>query len=440
MRALIVSYAFPPVGGAGVQRVLKLVKYLPACGVTPTVLTAGRPSVPIFDASLEREVPAGTQVMRAMTLEPGYAAKQQVWESGKPSSSGLLAQIKRSTMSAARHLLVPDPQVLWLPAAQGALTTRLWPHRDCDVVLISGPPFSQFLLAPLIRCRPRVGLVLDYRDEWTTTSSAYEMSSSPRISALMEQAVLRCAHVITTATEQFRLALLERFSWLDPEQVVAIPNGYDPEDFPPDLPAPPTDRFVLSYAGTVFRLTSARGLIAAVRLLHEREPELAKLLEVRFIGRIVETETSYFEGSESLGVRRLGYLEHAEAIEQLAASHAVLCILDDVAGVERIYPAKIFEIMQLKRYCFALTPEGSLADLVRAHQLGEVIAPRDIESIANRLAHALREFRMGTRLEPAPTDIERFDRRRQAEQFAALFRGIVASRRSSHEVSAAPAD
>ena len=29
MRALVVSYAFPPVGGAGVQRVSKLVKYLP---------------------------------------------------------------------------------------------------------------------------------------------------------------------------------------------------------------------------------------------------------------------------------------------------------------------------------------------------------------------------------------------------------------------------
>ena len=35
MRALIVSYAFPPVGGAGVQRVLKLVKYLPAHGIEP---------------------------------------------------------------------------------------------------------------------------------------------------------------------------------------------------------------------------------------------------------------------------------------------------------------------------------------------------------------------------------------------------------------------
>ena len=34
LRALLVSYSFPPVGGAGVQRVVKLAKYLPITFVT----------------------------------------------------------------------------------------------------------------------------------------------------------------------------------------------------------------------------------------------------------------------------------------------------------------------------------------------------------------------------------------------------------------------
>jgi glycosyltransferase involved in cell wall biosynthesis len=439
MRALVVSYAFPPVGGAGVQRVLKLVKYLPERGVTPSVLTAKQPSVPIFDASLERDVPAGTEVIRAVTLEPAYSAKKLVWKSGQHSVSSA-AWIKGKALGLARHLLAPDPQMLWLPAAAHALGTRLFRNPGYDVVFISGPPFSQFLLAPLIRCRPGVALVLDYRDEWTTTSSSYEMSSSPRTSAMLERAMLHCAHGITTATEEFRQALLARFSFLDPSRVVAIPNGYDPDDFPPGLPEPPTDRFVLSYAGTVFRLTSARTLVSAVRLLHQREPELAKLLEVRFIGRIVDTEAEYFEGTESLGIHRLGYLAHAQAIEQLAASHAVLCILDDVAGVERIYPAKIFEIMQLRRHCLALTPAGTLADLVRRHHLGEVIAPRDAGAIAECLARLLRQFRAGSSLEVAATGIEQFDRRRQAGRFAALFQLAAAAARRTPGGHPASAD
>jgi glycosyltransferase involved in cell wall biosynthesis len=243
--------------------------------------------------------------------------------------------------------------------------------------------------------------------------------------------VLRCAHAITTATPEFRRELLARFSFLDPNRVTTIPNGYDADDFPADLPQPPRDRFVLSYAGTVFRLTSARALVAAVRLLHAREAELAKSLEVRFIGRIVETESSYFEGTESLGIHRIGYVDHAQALQQLAASHAVLCLLDDVPGVERVYPAKIFEIMQLKRYCLALTPEGSLADLVRRHRLGEVIAPRDVESIAEALARLLRQYRSGESLEIAPVEIGEYDRRGQAERFAALFRETAAFARGS---------
>jgi glycosyltransferase involved in cell wall biosynthesis len=433
MRALVVSYVFPPVGGAGVQRVLKLVKYLPQYGVSASVLTARDPSVPILDTSLERDVPPGTEVLRVRTLEPGYGAKKIAWQASANASQSLASRFKRSAVGLGRSLLVPDPQVLWLPAAHRALFRRLGSQRADDVVFISGPPFSQFLLAPLARSWPGTALVLDYRDEWSTTSSAFEMSGSARASALLERAALRCAHAVTTATDEFRAALLARFRFLDPARVVAIPNGYDREDFPAELPSPPSDRFVLSYAGTVFRLTSAQGLIEAVRLLHEREPELARLLELRFIGRIVDTEASYFEGTEALGVRRLGYLGHAEALERLAESHAVLCILDEVSGVERIYPAKIFEIMQLRRPCLALTPEGALATLVRRHRVGEVVPPRDREAIARTLSRMLRSFRDGAgTFASTALDIERFDRRVQAGQFAQVFhlaQDAVSSRR-----------
>jgi glycosyltransferase involved in cell wall biosynthesis len=428
LRALIVSYAFPPVGGAGVQRVLKLVKYLPHHGVTPAVLTAKDPSVPILDASLERDVPPGTEVLRARTLEPGYGAKKLVWQAAaKRPSDSIVTRFKGNVVGLGRRLLVPDPQLLWLPAAHRALARRLCSERKDDVVFISGPPFSQFLLAALARLWPDTAVVLDYRDEWTTTSSAFEMSGSARTSALLEPAVLRCAHAVTTATDEFRAALLARFSFLDPARVLAIPNGYDREDFPPGLPSPPADRFVLTYAGTVFRLTSAKGLIEGVRLFRARAPELARLLEIRFVGRVVDTEERYFEGSEALGIRRLGYLEHARAVEQLAESHAALCILDDVNGVERVYPAKIFEIMQLGRPCLALTPEGALADLVRRHRVGEVVAPRDPEAIASALTRMLSRFRDGVPAAPAvPVDIERFDRRLQAGQFAEVFRMALA--------------
>ena len=42
-RVLLISYMFPPAGGVGVQRALALARYLPATGLSVTVLTARHP-------------------------------------------------------------------------------------------------------------------------------------------------------------------------------------------------------------------------------------------------------------------------------------------------------------------------------------------------------------------------------------------------------------
>jgi glycosyltransferase involved in cell wall biosynthesis len=438
LRALVVSYAFPPVGGAGVQRMLKLVKYLPGHGVLPSVLTVERASVPVLDPSLLAEVPPEVTIVRAATLEPSYAAKNAAWRAQADAPRQRGARPLRALSKLGRELLVPDPQILWLPAAARALVRRLRDAQD-DVVLVSGPPFSQFLLGPLAAGVARTPFVLDYRDEWTTTSSIYEMSGSARAAEWLERAVLRRASAITTATEEFRSHLLERFSFLDPARIVAIPNGYDPADFPAALPEPPSDRLVVTYTGTVFRLTSARGFLAGLRLLHERAPALAARLEVRFVGRIVETEADAFEQSEALGVHLLGYVPHAEALASLASSNVALCLLADLPGSERIYPAKIFEIMRLGRPALVLTPKGALAELVRRHRLGDVVPPDDAPAIAAALERLLRAFADGTLpLRSAAIEVERFDRRRLAGEFARVLElacARAASRASVHRAS-----
>jgi glycosyltransferase involved in cell wall biosynthesis len=419
-----VSYNFPPVGGAGVQRPVKLIKYLPSYGVETSVLTVANASVPLRDETLLLDIPDSVDVTRARTMEPGYGVKQAAWAASAASGASTAARVKRHVSNAAKQLLIPDPQILWQPGAQLALARRLWSAKAPDVVCISAPPFSQFLLAPLARLRPKTAIVFDYRDEWSTYRSSYEMMSklSVKTGEALERSLLKLADGVVTATEAFRRELLERFEFLDPDRVQAVPNGYDPDDFPPELPSPPSDRFVLTYAGTVFKLTSARGLLAAIRLLHEREPELARLLSVRFIGRIVDTEADAFEGMEAYGVQRLGYIEHDRVLPELAASHLVACILDEVPGTERIYPAKIFELTHLRRPCLTLAGEGALATLVRRHQLGPVIGPRDSARIAEYLSSALGQFRAGTYTAVSqPVDVQRYDRRLLAGEFVHAF-------------------
>jgi hypothetical protein len=144
---------------------------------------------------------------------------------------------------------------------------------------------------------------------------------------------------------------------------------------------------------------------------------------MRFLGRIVDTELPLFDGMEALGVQRLGYVAHDQVLRMLAESHLALCMLDDVPGVERIYPAKIFELMHLGRPILTLSPPGALTRLLERHRLGTWIPPRDEAAIAAFLEARLREQaegRLDHRLNAQ--GIERYHRRALAGEIACVMR------------------
>jgi hypothetical protein len=427
---LLVSYNFPPVGGAGVQRPAKLVKYIGRYGYEPTVLTVKNASVPLQDDSLSADFPPGMRIIRARTFEPGYGLKRTAWQASASKT------LKSRLTQAAKSFMVPDAQVLWQPGAQVALVRELLSSTPPDVVCISAPPFSQFLLTPLSLLRPKTAVVLDYRDEWSSYREAYEMmgGANVKVGEFLEPRLLRRADAIVTATEAFRDDLLARFPFLDGNRIVPITNGYDVDDFPADLPEPPRDRFVVTYAGTVLKLNSPVGLLGAIKRVHAQEPELAKLLHVRFIGRIVETEQHRFADAGQFGVECIPYLPHDQLLPELSASHLVTCVLDDTPGTERMYPGKIFELMHLRRPCLVLAqPTTALAGLVQRHRVGELIAPRDEAAIAADLIRRLTDFKSGTYNTSAdPVDIDRYDRRATAAQFAHTFDIARAAAASKH--------
>ena len=104
----------------------------------------------------------------------------------------------------------------------------------------------------------------------------------------------------------------------------------------------------------------------------------------------------------------------------------MLCILDDTPGVERIYPAKIFELMVIKRPSLTLAPDGALSRLVERHKIGDRLQPRDEAAICALLASKLRAFRDGQAATVmAPVGIEQYDRRVIAGEFAKVMRAAI---------------
>src|SRR5439155_180930 len=101
---------FPPAGGGGVQRPLKLAQYLPALGVETHVLAPDDPKWVHRDDELE--APTQAWVHRARNLGPrGRRPADELH-----GTAGLDRLVRRSRL-LGRRLLVPDENVAWNPTA-----------------------------------------------------------------------------------------------------------------------------------------------------------------------------------------------------------------------------------------------------------------------------------------------------------------------------------
>jgi hypothetical protein len=63
-KVLFISYYFPPIGGGGVQRSLKYVKYLPEFNYKPVVITTEKDIFYKDDFSFTKEIPTCSTVIR----------------------------------------------------------------------------------------------------------------------------------------------------------------------------------------------------------------------------------------------------------------------------------------------------------------------------------------------------------------------------------------
>jgi glycosyltransferase involved in cell wall biosynthesis len=443
-RVLIVSYVFPPVGGAGVQRTTKFVKYLPGLGWMPSVLTVANPSVPAWDESLVSDIGEDVIVRRARTLEPSYAVKSTVSANeakGAAKKGGMKAAVKGAVRGAGKLVLQPDPQVLWAPAA---LTEgkRLLSEIHHDVIFVSGPPFSSFLLGAKLSKWAGVPLVLDYRDEWDISNTYLENKKMGRGSLWLQRrmqwyAMRQASAVVATTRGSVRALEKIRDACGSKARVECIYNGYDPLDFPetPQRAAGGRrDKFRLAYVGTLWNLTSIAPVVEAVELLAKRSPELAKNLELVVVGRRTEQQQAILARLRGLscGLVEHPYLPHDEALELVRGADALCVLLSDVAGAERVVPAKIFEYMAAKRIILGVARKGEMWDLLRDHPAALLHEPRDVEGIAAALERNLHTFNGGA-IEPTwDFDATQHSRPAEAAQLAQLLAALAPAKGGRH--------
>jgi hypothetical protein len=109
----------------------------------------------------------------------------------------------------------------------------------------------------------------------------------------------------------------------------------------------------------------------------------------------------------------------------MRSADALLLLNADYPHTERIINAKTFEYMAARRPMFVVAPAGDMTELVAGLPGTVLTCPRDPGGIADRLALEIERHRCGVRLDDGNWDIDRFERRRLAEEFAGLLDSLA---------------
>lgn len=428
MNLLLITFSFPPVGGVGVLRALSLARYLPAQGIRVDVLTArNAPSVG-KDLSLLGQVPAEVMVHRSWTLDLPFALRKGIKklvgggkpaEAGKPVSSapGKGNPLKR----LVGNLLLPDPQVGWLPFAFPA-ARRIIRERRIDAVLITVPPFSSVRLATMLRkAFPKLPIVVDFRDEWlSTTLDLVSFNNNERarsVATKAESEAVRDASAVVLVTEAARQELIGRYPNADPAKFRYIANGYETRPEAPQAPRQAGEQVLLTYIGSVYGSTDPGNVVEAVLAL---PADLRQKLKLRFIGH-VETDAL----RQSLGrlgdtLELKGFVPRAEALRALEGTDYLLLITHDRINVS----AKFYDYVSGSRPIIAaVNPGGDVRRLLEETGTGywaDSSSPAEMTALLTRILTGPAEP-----LQRNEAEIAKYHRRALAAQYGTLLRELV---------------
>lgn len=425
-KVLVVAYFFPPAGGAGVQRPLKFVKYLKRLGWEPYVLTAKNPSVPTMDEGLLKDLPPNIKIYTASTLEPSYAKKTKL--AGTPADK---ASYRQKLKNLITRFFIPDMQILWWPSLIVQLVGILRRDRP-NVILVTAPPFSSFIPVVIIGKVFRIPVVVDFRDEWIFARSNIENAGRGKVIDFfdfwLERLTVSLCHNITAATQSYVDSIRQRHHSATGDKGIAIPNGYDEDDFKElQRTRQPDGKFRILYTGTVWKATSLKPFCQAVKSLVATRPELKEVLSIKIIGRIVESELISLDPLEKMGVIDiLGYCSHEQVLQEMVNADLLLLTLSDLPGAEKIIPGKLFEYLASGIDILSIVPDGETEKILNNTTAFKVIPPQCIDLIGTQISNHIDCVVHKTRpAEPANLAYKMYSRSELTSTLSVLLKSII---------------
>lgn len=429
-KVLVITYYWPPSGGAGVQRWLKFVKYLREFGWEPVIYTPSNPEYPVIDETLAGDIPTGIEVIRTPIWEP-YAFYKKF--TGKKSSAkvhpGLLNDKKSSglieqlSVWIRGNLFIPDARKFWIKPSVRFLIKYL-NINHIDAIVSTGPPHSMHLIALGVKKKLKLPWLADFRDPWTDIDFYKDLKISAyaddRHKTLELQTIKGCDAMVVVSSE-----MKGNYEKMGGNNIHLITNGFDPEDMG-DEQIIRDQKFSIAHVGSLPPNRNPRILWQALAELSESLPKFRNDLEIKLVGKVDQSvidDLSRLKLSDKLNL--IEYVSHDKVGQLLKQSAVLLLAINNSPNAKGILTGKFFEYLAASRPILAIGPsDGDLARILKETEAGAIADYHDLEG-TKRIIIAMYEKFLLNNLTINPKGIEKYSRKNLTAELATILNKIT---------------
>jgi len=372
-KVLIITYYWPPSGGAGVQRWLKFAKFLPEFGWEPIILTVDPEyaAYPVTDKSLSSELSANTRVFKTPATD--YFSIYKKDKSRIPTAgfaNSVDNTLKGKLLRFIRgNFFIPDPRKGWNKFAfkKGC---ELIQNENIKHIITTSPPHSTQLIGLNLKKRfPEIKWVADLRDPWTEIyyyKQFYPTFFSKTIDSGYEKSVLKNADRILTVGNSLKESFSQKVKGIENKTDV-ISNGYDESDFKDVRPVNPA-RFTITYVGTLSDIYPLSGIVNALKKFKSEGNDFL----LRFVGTVPGKSKDFIlSGIADSSLEFITYVAHNEAVNYMMNSSVLLLIIPSHSSNKSIITGKLFEYLASGKPILCLGPgDGDAARIIEKCKSG----------------------------------------------------------------------
>ncbi len=432
---LIVTPFFPPINCSAVYRIIRMIKFLSEKNFEISIITIDERTIPLnfnYDNDLLNKIPDDVKIYRIEAL-PVFQYLDYI---KRAASMFSILNYKKSLINANEkyknmqiympinnelnknssiiqklknkinnYLTIPDLYAFWIPVAYLKALKIIKKHNIKNIISTS-PPGSSHITAYLLKKTLKLNWIADFRDPWTKTEKLWESNEKillkKTVNRFFEKKTLENANYITFTTNEMK----NEYSKMNEKLITKseiVTNGFDPNDLIKIEAIKKemnfckrdnqNDSILFVHAGNLYSGRTPIPFLHAWGSLIKSGKLPRKAFCIKFIGSHGEYIDKIIDVRDKFNLQNQLILKdmipHKEAYLELAQADVLLLLQP---GTRLQIPAKLYEYIIFGKPILAISPFGSINEIIEKNDLGWWADSENIESIKKCLIDIYKSF------------------------------------------------